>query len=149
MRQGLELLLPRLGFRMIGSAGSAREGARQWRHALVLKTSPIERVADAICAAADGHTYVDSTVARVMGRRTGPSARKTSKREGQVLGLLARGRTTEQIAADLFLSPETIQTHVRTATRKLGARGRLHAVMLALVNGEIALPENGALTAQR
>lgn len=38
------------------------------------------------------------------------------------------------------LSPETVQTHVRNATRKLGARGRLHAVILALVHSEIELP---------
>ena len=33
-----------------------------------------------------------------------------------------------------------MQTHVRNATRKLGAHGRLHAVILALVHGEIDLP---------
>ena len=78
----------------------------------------------------------------MVGQASGQWARRTSKREGQVLGLLARGRTTEQVAGDLFLSPEIVQTHVRNAARTLGARGRLHAVILALVNGEIDLPDD-------
>ncbi|MGI8730798.1 MAG: response regulator transcription factor [Solirubrobacteraceae bacterium] len=110
--------------------------------ALVLKTSPLQHVADAIRAVASGHTYVDSAVASMSaGRPEGPGARRTSKREAQVLRLLASGCTTEQIAGTLFLSPETVQTHVRNATRKLGARGRLHAVILALINGEIDPPD--------
>lgn len=54
--------------------------------------------------------------------------------------MLSQGSTTDQVAQDLFLSPETVQTHVRNASRKLGAHGRLHAVMLALMRGDIELP---------
>jgi DNA-binding NarL/FixJ family response regulator len=195
VRQGLELLLPREGFRMIGSAGGAVSGARMIRErrpdvalvdidlgdgsgtdlaagmsdeglptaivlytgsidgdvidaavhsgasALVLKSSPMQHVADAIRAAAAGRHYVDPSLAGASVRASGPDARRTSKREAEVLGLLALGHTTEQISVELFLSPETVQTHVRNATRKLGAHGRLHAVILALVNGEIELPD--------
>jgi DNA-binding NarL/FixJ family response regulator len=194
LRQGLELLLAAQGFRMIGSAGCAEQGARMIRArrpdvavvdiglgdasgidlaktmaheapataivlytgsintvviddavnsgagALVLKTSPLQHVVDAIRAVAAGRTYVDSAVASMSSGKPG-GARRTSKREAQVLGLLASGCTTEQIAGTLFLSPETVQTHVRNATRKLGARGRLHAVILALINGEIDPPD--------
>ena len=115
---------------------AANSGAR----ALVLKTSPLQHLADAIRAAADGRDYVDRSLASLPCRRGGQGTRKTSPREGQILGLLAHGYKTEQIAGELFLSPETVQTHVRNATRKLGARGRLHAVILALVNDEIDLP---------
>jgi DNA-binding NarL/FixJ family response regulator len=106
---------------------------------LVLKSSPVEHLSDAIRAAAAGQTYVDRLVGRLRG--TGAHARaRISKREAEVLGMLSQGATTERIAADLFLSPVTVQTHVRNATRKLGAHGRLHAVILALVDGEIDLP---------
>lgn len=196
VRQGLELLLPRQGFRIIGSAGSARDGGRMIRarrpavalvdielgdgsgtelsqairdegiataivlytgsvdsavidaavasgaRGLVLKSSPIEHLANAIRAAAAGQDYVDRLIAQLPGR--GPSGQQgaalVSKREAQVLGMLSQGSTTEQVAQELVLSPETVQTHVRNATRKLGARGRLHAVMLALVRGDIELP---------
>ncbi|MDX6678654.1 MAG: hypothetical protein QOE31_2706, partial [Solirubrobacteraceae bacterium] len=62
------------------------------------------------------------------------------------LGLLAGGLTTEQVAGELYLSPETVKTHVRNAIRNLGARGRLHAVILALTNGEIDLPDDAVVT---
>lgn len=195
VREGLELLLPRHGFRTIGSAGSHEQGARMIRarrpevalvdidlgdgsgtklakamseegsatafvlytgsidatvideavassaRALVLKSSPIEHLAQAIRASAAGQNYVDRGVARMPGRSRGKGAPRISKREAQILGMLSQGQTNDQIALELFLSPETVQTHVRNATRKLGARGRLHAVILALVHGEIHLPD--------
>jgi DNA-binding CsgD family transcriptional regulator len=55
----------------------------------------------------------------------------------EVLGFLAHGLTTEQMAGELFLSPLTIRTHVRNAMEKLGAQTRTHAVALALREGEI------------
>lgn len=194
VRQGLELLLPREGFRIVGSAGSAREGGRMIRarrpavalvdidlgdgsgidlamairdegiatafvlctgsldnavidaavdsgaRGIVLKSSPIEHLADAIRAAAAGREYVDRLIATLPGRAAGHGAGTISKREAQVLGMLSQGNTTEEVARELVLSPETVQTHVRNATRKLGAHGRLHAVILALVRGDIALP---------
>jgi DNA-binding NarL/FixJ family response regulator len=188
VRQGVELLLGREGFRIVGTAGSAAAGGRMIRarrpdvslidvdlgdgsgtdltrsliaempdtaivlytgsvnaaaleqacgsgaYGVVLKMSPVERVADALRAAAARRNYVDASLA---GRLPAASAHVISSREAQVLGLLARGATTGQVAGELFLSTETVQTHVRNATRKLGARGRLHAVVLAIARGEI------------
>ena len=64
-------------------------------------------------------------------------ARRPSKREREVLALLAKGSTDAQIAEILELSPATVQTHVRNAKAKLGARTRAQAVALALVSGLI------------
>ena len=66
--------------------------------------------------------------------RGGPTAR-----EREVLALLASGATDEQIAEMLALSPATVQTHVRNAKAKLGARTRAQAVALALQQGMINL----------
>jgi DNA-binding NarL/FixJ family response regulator len=118
------------------------EAVNSGAHALVLKSSPIEHLADAIRAAAAGRTYVDAAVATMSGRARARGRRGISKREAEVLGLVARGLTTWEVAERLWLSPETVKTHVRNATRKLGARGRLHAVILALANGEIGLPDD-------
>jgi DNA-binding CsgD family transcriptional regulator len=52
-------------------------------------------------------------------------------RQHEVLGLLAGGRSTEQIAAQLHLSRETVRNHVRGALRALGAHSRLEAVARA------------------
>jgi DNA-binding CsgD family transcriptional regulator len=55
-----------------------------------------------------------------------------SDRELAVVEQLARGLVTEEIAEQMFLSPHTIRSHVKTAMRKLDARTRAHAVAIAL-----------------
>jgi DNA-binding CsgD family transcriptional regulator len=60
-----------------------------------------------------------------------------TKRERQILGLLAQGLSGADIATQLVLSPETVRTHVRNAMTKLGATTRSQAVVLALSRGEI------------
>src|SRR5688572_12663757 len=63
--------------------------------------------------------------------------RAPTSRELEVLALLAGGRTDVQIADLLELSPATVQTHVRNAKSKLGARTRAQAVAIALQRGLI------------
>ena len=74
------------------------------------------------------------------GRRFAPppdAHRPPTARELEVLALLAGGRTDGQIAELLELSPATVQTHVRNAKAKLGARTRAQAVAIALQTGLI------------
>ena len=65
-------------------------------------------------------------------------ATRLSPREREVLELSAKGLTADGVAAELFLSVETVRTHTRNAIKKLGARNRLHAVVIALSAGVIA-----------
>jgi PAS domain S-box-containing protein len=65
--------------------------------------------------------------------------RTLSPREREVLALLARGLTGEQIAERLVLSPETVRTHIRNAREKLGASTRVEAVTMALLSREIQI----------
>jgi len=66
-----------------------------------------------------------------------PAARPPTTREREILALLASGSTDTQIASALDLSPATVQTHVRNAKAKLGARTRAQAVALAIQRGLI------------
>jgi PAS domain S-box-containing protein len=52
-------------------------------------------------------------------------------RQSEILRLLARGRSTDQIAAELHLSIETVRNHIRAILRALGAHSRLEAVAVA------------------
>lgn len=66
-----------------------------------------------------------------------PKRRRTradalSPREREILAMLAGGNTVAEIAADLYLSPFTVRTHVRNAKDKLQARTTAHAVAIAL-----------------
>ena len=58
-------------------------------------------------------------------------------RQKQVLQLLAQGRSTEPIAADLHLTTETVRNHVRHVLKELGAHSRLEAVVVARRQGLI------------
>lgn len=66
-----------------------------------------------------------------------PAPRQPTAREREILALLAGGSTDAQIATMLDLSPATVQTHVRNAKAKLGARTRAQAVALSLQRGLI------------
>jgi DNA-binding CsgD family transcriptional regulator len=59
-------------------------------------------------------------------------------RERDVFEALARGRTTEEVAAELHLSPHTVRTYVRSAMRKLGSRTRAQGVAIAMNRGLIS-----------
>ncbi len=59
-------------------------------------------------------------------------------REREVLTLLALGRSGEEVAEELFISPETVRTHVQHLRSKLGATTRGHAIALALTRGQIS-----------
>lgn len=58
-----------------------------------------------------------------------------SKRERQILGLLAQGYDHVQIAARLVISPQTARTHIQNLLSKLGVHSRLEATALALEHG--------------
>jgi PAS domain S-box-containing protein len=60
-----------------------------------------------------------------------------SNREREVLGLVALGATSPEIAAQLHISHNTVRKHVNSAMRKLGARSRAHLVAKALGEGQI------------
>jgi PAS domain S-box-containing protein len=64
-----------------------------------------------------------------------PNVRGLTPRQNQVLQLLARGASTEQIAQLLTISPETVRNHVRHILRALNAHSRLEAVATARAAG--------------
>ncbi len=61
-----------------------------------------------------------------------------TEREREVLTLIASGLQTADMAERLFLSSETVKSHVRNAMAKLGSHTRAHAVAIGLVTGQIS-----------
>jgi len=105
----------------------------------VLKEAPLGDLLRAVTTVAAGGTYVDPVLAGVLA-----SAVMTDKlpaltqREREVLRLLAEGLSNEQIGKSLFISPETVRTHVRKSMSKLEADTRTQAVAKALRQSLIA-----------
>lgn len=109
-----------------------RSGAR----GLVAKPAGVPALVEALRKVWRGGRYFDP---RFSPQATdgGAPAKGLSGREAEILALLARGLTGEEIAQRLVLSPETVRTHVRNAMAKLEARTRIEAVVKALERGEI------------
>jgi DNA-binding NarL/FixJ family response regulator len=113
---------------------AAQSGARGF----ALKTGSAEDLVTAVCSVARGGDYVDPAVAATLAPRA-TSAARLSRREREILDCLSQGMTGEDVAKRLFLSPETVRTHIRNAMRKLDANTRVHAVALAVRLQEIDL----------
>ena len=97
------------------------------------KEAPLADLLRAIRTVADGETYIDPLLA---GTLAGPEAagRLTalSKREREILRMLADGMRNDRVAAVLSISPLTVQSHVKNAMDKLEADTRTQAVASAL-----------------
>ena len=96
---------------------------------------------DALRRVAAGGTALDPEVVTqlMVRRRPDPRARLTP-REQEVLRLMAEGLGNAAIAERALIGVETVRTHVAAVLRKLQARDRTHAVVLALGTGLIQLP---------
>jgi DNA-binding NarL/FixJ family response regulator len=116
-----------------GDERLAREVLDAGAVALVLKEAPLADLVRALEAALGGGSYLDPALAR----NPVPGG-KLTQRELDVLGLLAEGLQHEEIGRRLGISSETVRTHLRKASDRLGATTRTQAVATALRLGLIA-----------
>jgi DNA-binding NarL/FixJ family response regulator len=108
--------------------------------AYCIKGASIERLMSAIAAAIDGATYLDPQVARRVIDHLKPPAHNSninnlSARELEVLKLMVEGLSNPEIAQKLYLSPNTVKTHVRGIMNKLAVDDRVQAAVVALRSG--------------
>jgi DNA-binding NarL/FixJ family response regulator len=96
------------------------------------KDAPVDDLVRAIQVVAGGGTYLDPTAAAALIANRRGHTRPLTQREREVLRLLADGMSNEQMGAELFISPQTVRTHVQKAMAKLGAQTRAQAVASAL-----------------
>jgi DNA-binding NarL/FixJ family response regulator len=110
----------------------------------LLKDAPEERLITAIRVVADGGSLFAPSVTRRLieefSRRRAPSGtpegfRSLTERETEVLAHVARGESNAEIAAALFVTENTVKTHVARLLMKLGLRDRVQAVVLAYETG--------------
>jgi DNA-binding NarL/FixJ family response regulator len=113
------------------------------------KDEPADEVLAAAKAAAEGEVLIDpSTLARLLHQVTRERdehrevvARFSTltEREREILRHVAQGRRNDDIASTLFISPQTVQTHVRNVLGKLGVHSKLEAVALAVRHEQIEI----------
>jgi serine/threonine-protein kinase len=86
------------------------------------RVSDVAVLVDALRRIDEGECVVDPTiVSRLLGRpREESPLDELTDREREVLGLMAEGHSNDGISKQLFLSPKTVETHVRHILLKLG-----------------------------
>ena len=112
----------------------------------LLKDAPSDRLLDAVRVAAAGEALIAPSITRRLVERfsvappdptTVPELRELTSRELDVLRLIARGMSNQEIARELVLGENTIKTHVTRVLFKLGLRDRVQAVVLAYETGVV------------
>jgi DNA-binding NarL/FixJ family response regulator len=96
----------------------------------ILKEAPHQTIERAIQKVADGDGYVDPALMPAF--LTKERENMLTAREREILQLLADGMSNADVAAKLFISQETVKSHVRHILSKLEADTRTHAVAIAL-----------------
>lgn len=108
----------------------------------LLKDVPREQLVSGVRAAARGEELLAPQITRRLIEeftRTRlappPGADQLTERETEIWVLLARGQSNAEIAAGLFISVQTVKTHVARVLAKLGQRDRVQAVVAAYESG--------------
>jgi DNA-binding NarL/FixJ family response regulator len=131
-REAIRILLrsePTLGIVAHGDCTErhvASSALKAGASAYVSRAAGAEHLKRAAHAALAQERYVDPAVPPRGSRG------KLTKRQREILQLLANGESTSVAARELDLSEETIKTHTKHALARLGARNRTHAVAIAL-----------------
>ena len=113
------------------AATALEEGALGY----VLKQADPSELLDALRAALDGRTYVSPELRGELedvGRTSGPSTKKLSQRQREILMLVSKGRALKQIATDLGISVKTVEYHKYRLMEQLGVRTTAELVRLSV-----------------
>jgi DNA-binding NarL/FixJ family response regulator len=121
------------------------EALRSGASGFLLKDASASELSDAVRVVARGDALLAPVVTRRliaefarMGAPRGPDGRLAeglTERESEVLGLVARGMSNAEIAAELVLAEQTVKTHVGRILMKLELRDRTQAVVYAYETG--------------
>jgi DNA-binding NarL/FixJ family response regulator len=108
-----------------------------------LKASGLDVILDAIRTVAAGGAFFDPAIASLVLRRLLPqdadaSASPLTRRETEILTLISRGVSNNQIAEQLYVSLGTVKAHVAEILKKLSASDRAHAAAIAVRSGYIS-----------
>ena len=121
------------------------EALRAGASGFLLKDAPAADLVNAVRVVAAGDALLAPSVTRRLiaefaGRPSADRPRPTTlnaltPRETEVLRLIARGRSNQEIAAELIVAEQTVKTHIGRILAKLGLRDRAQAVVLAYETG--------------
>ncbi|MGF9754455.1 response regulator transcription factor [Microvirga sp. 0TCS3.31] len=110
----------------------------------LLKSTPLDRIVEGIEVVAQGEALLSPSLVRrlIEHHLAGPAPGRAddlvaglTEREREVLVLVGRGRSNDEVAAELFVSRATVKSHVNHVFAKLGITSRVQAVVLCYEHG--------------
>jgi DNA-binding NarL/FixJ family response regulator len=122
------------------SRGAISEAIQAGVSGYLLKDASADALLDAAKQAVEGRAVIHPQLTKtfieeVQHADEAPATTPLSKREKQILQLVANGSTTKEVARDLGISPHTVKTHLERIFEKLGANDRAQAVAIAIRTG--------------
>mgnify|MGYP001769228913 CR=1 FL=1 len=117
-----------------GSRSFIQKMLENGSHAYLLKNADREEIISAIQEVVNGKTYFSSAIKDILENKTCHGIPILTKREQEVLKLIADGFTNIEIAERLFVSPLTADSHRKNLLVKLGARNTAAMVRIALTH---------------
>jgi DNA-binding NarL/FixJ family response regulator len=129
-----------------GADDNVLQALRAGASGFLLKDAPRQSLIAAVRAIAAGEATIERSVLRRLidnhlqespSRTPAPGLNRLTAREKQVLGLVARGNSNDEIAQALYISQTTVKTHIARTLMKLGARDRIQLVVLAHQSGMV------------
>ena len=122
------------------SRGAISEAIQAGVSGYLLKDASADALVDAAKQAVEGRAVIHPQLTKtfieeVQHADEAPTTTPLSKREKQILQLVANGSTTKEVARDLGISPHTVKTHLERIFEKLGANDRAQAVAIAIRTG--------------
>lgn len=117
----------------IDGSREVRDGLAAGASGYLLKDTSVQALVEGVRSVHHGHSVLsDGMIRRVFAPHPVPTgAVELSAREDEVLQLLCRGHSNDEIAHELFLSESTVKSHVSAIMSKLGVTSRLKAVARA------------------
>ncbi len=122
------------------SRGAISEAIQAGVSGYLLKDASSDALVDAAKQAVEGRAVIHPQLTKtfieeVQHVEDAPSTTPLSKREREILQMVANGSTTKEVARDLGISPHTVKTHLERIFEKLGANDRAQAVAIAIRTG--------------
>lgn len=111
----------------------------------LMKTADDDEVIDAIRAAAAGRAVLarEATEALIASAQTKPASITLTEREHEVLRLMAKGMSNQEIAKQLFLALPTVKFHITNILSKMRVDNRTEAVLMAIKLKWVKPPDKG------
>lgn len=122
-----------LGFSMFDQKDAIRQMLEAGASGYLLKNSPLDEVLKAIRAVHKGDTYFDANIEVDLVSNSNKATRGLlTKRQTEILALVALGKTSREISEELFIGIHTVETHRKNMINILGLQGKGELMRYAL-----------------